>query len=179
MLPWQDLLLLLEGQPVHFSAPKTHCTQDIAFEKDTPIFCTSKSEIVLIKGGVVDDIETQMMSVRWQVYSLYAQVLEPEQVILSPFSKSFARLIILEWMKNSLNEKIYGVFRISYKWFIPIIYYKRFRGLSDLQCFFPVQFVQIYCAIESRSFANVKGKLLDSFPLPFLLRGWVITQKFW
>ena len=26
-------------------------------------FCTSRSEIVAIKGGVVDDIETQMMTV--------------------------------------------------------------------------------------------------------------------
>ena len=94
VLPWQDLLLLLEGQPVHFSAPKTHYAQDIAFEKDTPIFCTSKSEIVFIKGGVVDDIETQMMSVRWRVYSLYAQVPEPEQVILSPCGKCFARLLL-------------------------------------------------------------------------------------
>ena len=86
--------LLLEGRPVYFSAPKTHYAQDIAFEKDTPIFCTSKSEIVLIKGGVVDDIETQMVSVRWQVYSPYAQVPEPEQVILSPCGKCFARLIL-------------------------------------------------------------------------------------
>ena len=94
MLPWQDLLLLLEGQPVHFSAPKMHYAQDIAFEMDTLIFCTSKSEIVFIKGGVVDDIETQMMSVRWRVYSLYAQVPEPEQVILSPCGKCFARLLL-------------------------------------------------------------------------------------
>ena len=42
------MLLLLEGQPVHFSAPKTHYAQGIVFEKDTP-FCTSKSEIVAIK----------------------------------------------------------------------------------------------------------------------------------
>ena len=29
VLPWKDMLLLLEGQPVHFSAPKTHYAQDI------------------------------------------------------------------------------------------------------------------------------------------------------
>lgn len=73
--------MLFEQQPVHFSAPKMHYAQDIVFVRDTPIFCTSKSEIILIKGSMVDDNETQMMSVRWQVYSLYAQVLEPEQVI--------------------------------------------------------------------------------------------------
>ena len=64
-----------------------HYAQDIAFEKDAPIFCTSKSEIVLIKGGVVDDNETQMMSVRWRVYSLYEQIPESEQVTLNSCGK--------------------------------------------------------------------------------------------
>ena len=94
VLPWQDMLLLLEGQPVHFSAPKTHYAQDIVFEKDTPIFCTSKSEIVAIKGGVVADIETQMMSVRWRVFTMYAEIPESEQVVLSPCGKCFAKLIL-------------------------------------------------------------------------------------
>ena len=94
VLPWQNMLLLLEGQPVHFSAPKTHYAQDIVFEKDTPIFCTSKSEIVAIKEGVVDDIETQMMSVRWHVFTMYAQIPELEQVVLSPCGKCFAKLIL-------------------------------------------------------------------------------------
>ena len=94
VLPWQDMLLLLEGQPVHFSAPKTHYAQDIVFDKDTPIFCTSKSEIISVKGGVVDERETDMMSVRWHVYSLYAQIPESEQVILSPCARCFAQLII-------------------------------------------------------------------------------------
>ena len=54
------MLLLLEGQPVHFSAPKTHYVQ--VFDKDMPIFCTTKSEIISVKGGVVDEKETDMMS---------------------------------------------------------------------------------------------------------------------
>ena len=36
------------------SAPKTNYAQDIVFDKDTPIFCTSKSEILSIKNGVLD-----------------------------------------------------------------------------------------------------------------------------
>ena len=71
-----------------FAAQDTLC-EDIVFEKDTPIFCTSKSEIVAIKGGVVDDIETQMMSVRWRVFTMYAQIPESEQVVLSPCEKMF------------------------------------------------------------------------------------------
>ena len=88
MLSWQDMLLLLEGQPIHFY------TQDIPFEKDMPIFCTSKSEIVLIKGGVVDEIEMQMIQVRWRVFNMYAQVPESEQLILSPCGQCFAILLL-------------------------------------------------------------------------------------
>ena len=36
LLPWHDLLLLLEGEIVHFPAPKTHFMQDI--QLDTSIF---------------------------------------------------------------------------------------------------------------------------------------------
>jgi len=94
VLPWQDMLLLLEGQPVHFSAPKTHCVQDIVFDKDTPIFCTSKSEIVSLRNGVVDDRETEMMAVRWRVLSLHAQIPQEERVIIESCPKCFAQLVL-------------------------------------------------------------------------------------
>ena len=55
VLPWQAMLLLLEGQPVNFSAPKTHYAQQTVFKKDTPAFLTSKSEIISVKGGVVNE----------------------------------------------------------------------------------------------------------------------------
>ena len=38
IIPWSDLLLLLEGHFVHFAAPKTSYNEDILFEKDTLIF---------------------------------------------------------------------------------------------------------------------------------------------
>ena len=38
---WADMLLLLEGNLVHFSAPKTHYCQEITLEADAPIFCTN------------------------------------------------------------------------------------------------------------------------------------------
>ena len=83
---------VVRGTTWSFFAPKTHYTQDIAFEKDTPIFCTSKSEIISSKGSVVDGIETQMMQERWRVFNMYTQVPEAEQVIFSPCGKCFARL---------------------------------------------------------------------------------------
>ena len=53
IIPWHDLLLMLEGQPVHLPAPKSHFCKDIVFDKDTPIFGTSKHELVFVRGGVV------------------------------------------------------------------------------------------------------------------------------
>ena len=55
------MLLLLEGQPVNFSAPKTHYAQQTVFKKDTPTFLTSKSEIISVKGGVLNERETYVM----------------------------------------------------------------------------------------------------------------------
>ena len=74
IIPWHDLLLLLEGEPVHFPAPKTHFAEDILFESDTPVFATSKNSLAYIKGGTVDERETEMMSVRWNVFSLTQQM---------------------------------------------------------------------------------------------------------
>ena len=64
LIPWHDLLLVLEGEVVHLPAPKTRFTQDIEFEKDTPIFCTSKRPLIFVKNGIVDDRETEMMGVK-------------------------------------------------------------------------------------------------------------------
>ena len=38
LIPWHDLLLMLEGEVVHLPAPKTHFTRDIELVKDTPIY---------------------------------------------------------------------------------------------------------------------------------------------
>ena len=64
IIPWADILLLLEGQLVHFPAPKTHYCKDVTLEKDTPIFCTGKGPIVFGKASVIDVRETEMMQVR-------------------------------------------------------------------------------------------------------------------
>ena len=73
ILPWSDMLLLLEGHIVHFAAPKTTYNQDIEFSKDTPIFATSKAPISFIKGSMTDDRETEMMAVRWRTFKFRHQ----------------------------------------------------------------------------------------------------------
>ena len=34
-IPWNDLLLLLDGQTVHLPIPKTHFSKDVAVKSDT------------------------------------------------------------------------------------------------------------------------------------------------
>ncbi len=40
-IAWKEFLLLLEGQPIHFPAPKTSYARDIYLQRDKPIFATS------------------------------------------------------------------------------------------------------------------------------------------
>ena len=53
IIPWHDLLLLLEGQTVHLPARKSHYVEDIVFEGDAPSFCTGKDKLLYVRGGVV------------------------------------------------------------------------------------------------------------------------------
>ena len=93
IIPWHDLLLLLEGQEVHLPAPKTHYKQDISFKGDTPIFCTAKEELSFVRAGVLDERETEMMRVRWRVFALSCQIPEKEQFEVTPCPRCFAELI--------------------------------------------------------------------------------------
>ena len=66
----KELLLLLEGQPIHFPAPKTSYAKDILLEKDTPIFATSKAPIAYVgKYNATDERETEMTAARWRVFT--------------------------------------------------------------------------------------------------------------
>ena len=91
LIPWHDLLLLLEGQPVHLPAPKTHYARDLLFANDTPIFATGKNPLVYIKNGAIDERETDMMSVRWKVFFFNRQFNESEQRDIPACGKCFAR----------------------------------------------------------------------------------------
>lgn len=93
IIPWHDLLLHLEGQKGHLPAPKTNFSQDVEFTRDTPIFCTCKEELCLVRGGVLDQTETQMMWACWKVYSFHSQIPEEEQKIIPSCLRCFAELI--------------------------------------------------------------------------------------
>ena len=54
IIQWHDLILMLEGQPVHLPAPKSHFCKDLEFDADTPIFCTTKHDFAYVKAKVID-----------------------------------------------------------------------------------------------------------------------------
>ena len=65
---WKELLLLVKGQTVHIPTPKNIYARDIYLDRDTPIFATGKAEIKYIgKFNTTDEIENEMMSVRWRL----------------------------------------------------------------------------------------------------------------
>ena len=94
IIAWQDFLLLLEGQVVHLPAPKSRFAEDIKFDRDTPIFCTTKQPLTFVKNGSVDDRETEMMAVRWKVFTFIHQIPVEQQQEMQPCSSCFARLIL-------------------------------------------------------------------------------------
>ncbi|KXJ07843.1 hypothetical protein AC249_AIPGENE8158 [Exaiptasia diaphana] len=94
IIPWHNLLLLLEGQLVRFPAPKTHYAKDIVFDSDAPIFCTANEELSYVRGGVLDRVETDMMTVRWRSFKFFYQIPEEEQVTTTPCPRCFAEFIL-------------------------------------------------------------------------------------
>ena len=94
LIPWHDLLLLLEGGLVHLPAPKTHFAQDLTLDGITPVFATSKHAIMFIKGGVVEERETEMMSVRWNEFRFHSQIPATQQQCVPPCGHCFSHFII-------------------------------------------------------------------------------------
>ena len=86
--------MLLEGKVVHFAAPKTSYSEDILFEKDTPIFATSKAPITFVKNGVLDDRETEMMNVQWRMFTFRYQIPVDKQRVVPLCGHCFASLLL-------------------------------------------------------------------------------------
>ena len=96
LLPWHDLLLMLEGEIVHLPAPKSHFTRDIELVKDTPVFCTSKRPLLYIKNGVVDDRESEMMAVRWHTIYFNHQIPQEQQRKIPACGRCFTELLSVD-----------------------------------------------------------------------------------
>ena len=93
-IPWKDLLLLLEGEPVRLPAPKNIYAEDILINSDIPIFATSKRPITFRGSyGTFDETEDQMMEVRWKNYKFFHQFAEEEKKKLKSCAKCFCDLV--------------------------------------------------------------------------------------
>ena len=94
LIPWCELLQVLEGDTVHFPAPKNVMTKNIILDKDTPFFATSVAPLALIKGGTIDRVNTQMMDVRWRTFQLHRQIPENQQKEMNICISCFAKLVL-------------------------------------------------------------------------------------
>ena len=94
IIQWHDFPLMLEGQMVHLPAPKTHYAKDIVFDKDSPIFCTGKQPIIYIKNGMIDQMETDMMAVRWKIFHFNVRIAEKNQMEIAKRAKCFATFVL-------------------------------------------------------------------------------------
>ena len=94
ILPWQDMLRLLEGDKIHVPTPKTHFAKDIILDKDTPIFCTSPSRLRNVSRGVVNEVESEMMDVRWKTFTFFHQLSRVEAKDVPSCPKCFAELVL-------------------------------------------------------------------------------------
>ena len=68
--------------------------KDIIFDKDTPFFATADAPITLVRGGAVDRVNTEMMTVRWRAFQFSYQVKENERLELKPCNRCFADLVL-------------------------------------------------------------------------------------
>lgn len=96
IISWSDLLLLLEGQPVRFPAPKNHRAKDILFTRDVPIFATGEGEIKYAGAySRGNDRENEMMRVRWKIFNLFYRIPKEEIIEMAPCPRCFANLVLL------------------------------------------------------------------------------------
>lgn len=94
LIPWKDLLLLLEGEPVNLPAPKNIYSEDVSITSDIPIFATSKGKI-RYRGsyGSTDEVEDQMMNVRWKFFEFKHPFDQESQKDVLPCPKCFCNLV--------------------------------------------------------------------------------------
>jgi len=85
---------MLEGQLVHLPAPKTHFSEDFVLKESTPVFATGKNPLIYIKGGQIEERETEMMNVRWRYFSFRAQIPANEQLEVPSCGSCFAKFIL-------------------------------------------------------------------------------------
>ena len=93
VIPWFQLLQLLEGDEVKFPAPKNHSKENISFTRDSPVFATAAEEIVSNQVGSLMVKETRMMKRRWKVFKFTHEIPQEEIKEVKPCGVCFGKLI--------------------------------------------------------------------------------------
>lgn len=95
VLPWSDMLRLLEGDEVNFPAPKNSYSRNIQLpkNKDTPVFATSGDTIQYVRANIVAAQETRMMDSRWNVFRFTHEIRAENQVELVACVKCYAKFL--------------------------------------------------------------------------------------
>ena len=75
------------------SCPQILLFQDLEFTRDTTIFGTTKHDLVYVKGGLIDESETEMMAVRWHSFQFQRQIREAEQLSIPSCARCIAEFI--------------------------------------------------------------------------------------
>ena len=94
VIPWEQLLHLLEGDVVKFPTPKNHYRDNIIFKRDSPVFVTAPDEIVSNKSGPQMLKETKMMKKRWNVLSFTYEIPDHEIREMKPCGTCFCKLVL-------------------------------------------------------------------------------------
>ena len=90
-----EMLLILEGQPVHFPAPKNHYSKDVCLLSDTPVMETCKSRVVIEPNEKSDEIENEIMEPRWKVFEFTHQIPFDGQKEVEPCGRCLSELVLL------------------------------------------------------------------------------------
>ena len=94
VIPWSNLLNLLEEEPIQVPVPKTHYAENPMWTKDTPIFAMSKTKIRKYECGQVDEVETEMMGSRRRAFVFRHKFDVNTKVDLELCPRCFAELIL-------------------------------------------------------------------------------------
>ena len=98
IMPWNDMLNMLDGSTLHVSTPKTHAPKDALWTRRQPIFATGPDTVKKFHRGVsnvVDEQETSQMDARWQYLYFKHSIKDTDTEILT-CGVCFAKLILEE-----------------------------------------------------------------------------------
>ena len=95
IMDWQQLLNLLDSDPLYLQAPKNWYASNLEWTKRQPIFGNGPSKIQYIKSGEVNQVETDMMDARINYFHLTSPIPDDElDTTLVPCARCFAHLIL-------------------------------------------------------------------------------------